>query len=1131
MDELLDELLKSAGLESRGDNNNKNNKSLSVSILESWLELSDDNDGPSIEDSEPTNEFYQCFSDVLVFGWRAPLRFLETEHDVDQLDCILVTKWLRHAMDLHVSSQGLSLTHQLLYGGRNINDNNNHNSEHQQRRDALLEALYFHVTHLAQLQSLLNSYNNHLLKNMGKIKSSSSSSSSRLEEYTRIQTVSDTLQRRMEQHCARLEFVLGEFYREGNANVRTQCRQYLGVLWHAFAMASRQATSGGGGNLCEDTRAAGMDMTLRLLRRIVRGFNHDSTAMSPPALPNHQSSSVHRHLLFYILIPLHAPNSLVLWRDQTALLSLYHEPLVQCMAILLRRNPQWIAPTVAALLANDIWQITNTPKILLLLHEIDTLLNLLLPTTTTTTTTADDDDNNNNAKTGLDRSTWLGLIKHLVVCMSSDNSRLAERALQFFRNQTFLSIFQKFQSESLPMVLRAIVHKGELPWNPTVRKMNYNVLKDLHDQDPPGFERACETTFGQQWGPPSSNKTTTTTAQEEEDNNSRDDEQRQPPRQRASKPPDFSLKAAMGNWQPPTSTIAHAATSGGVATATTTTGKHTMHPPPPRPPRLRGQKNPPLAVTGVAPWARGSSKSTPPPLTITGVAPWASNNNNNNKPQKKKPPPVSTPMSLRPLQEESDHNQTCGVGLKFVLDYMEKVKPPPVQEGASPWAKAQMSESPTLLPSLKFHDLVFGHELGKGAFGVVRYARQIDRTKTRSHWPEYAVKVISTPKIQELGYEKSVQREMAILRHLSHPGIARLISSFRFRDGAYLVLEYASDGDLHGLLRKKGSLDQASTRFVIGEIVAALWSIHEAGFVYGDLKPENVLITETGHIKITDFGGCRPYTEESKQLIRSSAKNQLKELRDGDWKSNGTPAKEEEIVVTDWSGKPASTQPMIDDDDDNEEEDDMRIEGTIAYLPPEVVLGSIPTTAADVWALGCVLYQCLTGRPPHLEDDDELTKDRIVSFDVLGSSAASPSLFEGDHAKEMGEDAKSLVRQLLSRRVGDRPALTQVTNHSFFGGSNVLTLHQRPAHSLDVGTVAPVADAKWARRQFSSIWAPQPKAYDISESSDDATNNRFRNNMKDSDAPIVEGEERLSFFSFSNRSATAKLSRLREDET
>lgn len=138
------------------------------------------------------------------------------------------------------------------------------------------------------------------------------------------------------------------------------------------------------------------------------------------------------------------------------------------------------------------------------------------------------------------------------------------------------------------------------------------------------------------------------------------------------------------------------------------------------------------------------------------------------------------------------------------------------------------------------------------------------------------MKVVSTQKIEELGYETSVNREIAILRMLSHPGIARLVSSFRFREGAYLVLEYASRGDLYNLLKENGSLDEESTRFVVGELVAALNSIHELGLVFVDLKPENILITESGHVKITDFGGkyliyfCISFSLGLTQIIFSS---------------------------------------------------------------------------------------------------------------------------------------------------------------------------------------------------------------------------------------------------------------------
>lgn len=128
------------------------------------------------------------------------------------------------------------------------------------------------------------------------------------------------------------------------------------------------------------------------------------------------------------------------------------------------------------------------------------------------------------------------------------------------------------------------------------------------------------------------------------------------------------------------------------------------------------------------------------------------------------------------------------------------------------WSAQQAAVSPTLLPSLKFHDLVFGRQLGEGAFSSVKYARQITRDKTQSAWPEFAVKVISSAKIHEHHYMSSVVREMAALQMLSHPGVARLISTFRYRDSAYLVLEYAAKGDLHSYLIDYGKLGHLQTR-------------------------------------------------------------------------------------------------------------------------------------------------------------------------------------------------------------------------------------------------------------------------------------------------------------------------------
>lgn len=140
--------------------------------------------------------------------------------------------------------------------------------------------------------------------------------------------------------------------------------------------------------------------------------------------------------------------------------------------------------------------------------------------------------------------------------------------------------------------------------------------------------------------------------------------------------------------------------------------------------------------------------------------------------------------------------------------------------------------------------------------------------KSQSSWPEYAVKIVTSSKIQEFQYLASVVREMAVLQILSHPGIARLVSTFRYKDSAYLVLEYAAKGDLHTYLLNYGRLNHLHTRymltsaeyscdnshalfrFVVGEVLAALLTVHELGFTFNDLKPENIIITDMGHIKV-----------------------------------------------------------------------------------------------------------------------------------------------------------------------------------------------------------------------------------------------------------------------------------------
>ena len=97
--------------------------------------------------------------------------------------------------------------------------------------------------------------------------------------------------------------------------------------------------------------------------------------------------------------------------------------------------------------------------------------------------------------------------------------------------------------------------------------------------------------------------------------------------------------------------------------------------------------------------------------------------------------------------------------------------------------------------------------------------------------------------------------------------------------------------------------------------------------------------------------------------------------------------------------------------------------------------------------------------------------------------------------------------------------ILQVASNAYFEGMDIFRLHTKPARPLDTGSVAPVSDAKWSRRQFSSIWAPQPQVYNINVSTTNATTVNGAANE-----PITEGDEvSVLFFSTQRTPLPARI--------
>ena len=1084
----------------------------------------------------------------------------------------------------------------------------------------------------------------------------------RQEQMQQKLQISTQLENELSNHVQSLEFILGTIYSLVGSNDRSNIKTFLGSILYSFPLTrlTRRVPQGLG---VENTTACGIDMLLWIVYRIIlgspstiqNGYNshhsitqqniQEDSSQSERCAVNRtiqneydpRSNNVYVNLIQKILLPLHTPHEMVLWRDQAPLLSLYHEPLVLCIVELCRQkrinpilqqffsqsqltkqmfqkndkqvndnqnyNNQSLQGTENTsehdlheynrsilLLANVDWVIqrildpsiwpwepennkasqgknfcatsssphrANSAKVILILHEINTILETLLaPFTSKTYQTI---LHNNNKDKSYQRNKkisiqFLGpLISRLCTCIQGDNSRSAERALEFFKSNTFELLLRqpchlKLFMKPLMKALCRLDRNMELAWNPTVNKMTKLVLMKLEEWDKGLFQSTANQIFctlvndEEQRGQfeheevnqslshivtPSSGLILAKTVQSHDEVTSYSM---------------TSLKSTMGKWRPPSRDTKY--------TSNTSVSK------------------PPLTVTGVAPWALSSSPSIknskcpkskskysslmmPPPTNKPNLKNLYTSSpalpKSNNRPNKKQSlSSLTNELSSETVQRglKTDDVNTTSInnsmkindhGLRILRNYMSKLAPESSISSddsdnvGSAWAKTQIMESPVLMPELKFHDLVFRHdELGKGAFSTVKYSRLILKDKPRSQWPEYAVKIVSSKKIEELGYSSSINREISILSIMSHPNIARLVSSFRFRDGAYLVLEYASKGDLHTILKRDGSLDHASAKFVIGEIVAALHSIHTLGFVYGDLKPENVLITETGHIKLTDFGGCRPVQESAKERLKNM-KNLWKQMRDGDWRQKEVLESQNDVVMEEQD---PCQEVTLDEDEDE------RIEGTTAYLPPEVALGSIPTIAADAWALGCVLFQCLSGRPPILEDTETETMQKIVTFDLDKKRASS---FFGEDDSVAGSkrsvflpETKSIITKLLSRTPSDRPSMEDVAVDKFFASiRNVFTLYKHPAPPLMVGKISPSPNAKWARRQLSTIWAPQPKSYGTGDSgemnkSSDGLRQRDKTALRK--IPIEEGIESKTYFASKDRSkAKTKLPRVKEN--
>ncbi|MGP0017351.1 MAG: protein kinase domain-containing protein [Candidatus Sulfotelmatobacter sp.] len=280
--------------------------------------------------------------------------------------------------------------------------------------------------------------------------------------------------------------------------------------------------------------------------------------------------------------------------------------------------------------------------------------------------------------------------------------------------------------------------------------------------------------------------------------------------------------------------------------------------------------------------------------------------------------------------------------------------------------------------------------LGAGGMGEVWRAEDPKLQRT------VAVKRVSVRGTGDRDEAARLLREGQRLSALNHPNIASVYDVLEQDDEIFLVMEYVEGQTLRQRLSHPINLNQFFD--IALQCADALTAAHERGILHSDVKPENVMLTESGQVKLLDFGVARRLAGRG-----------------------GTSTAATQTI--------SAAAP---------------VGGTPSYMAPEVLLGSLPDFRADIFSFGVVLYEMLGGRHPFLGATSTVTAMQILQqeatpLDKLGRAVPAPLaqiVAKALHKKpdERYQTPRELAADLRAVRLGSRPAIS--TTHSFLGKQN-----------------------------------------------------------------------------------------------
>lgn len=259
--------------------------------------------------------------------------------------------------------------------------------------------------------------------------------------------------------------------------------------------------------------------------------------------------------------------------------------------------------------------------------------------------------------------------------------------------------------------------------------------------------------------------------------------------------------------------------------------------------------------------------------------------------------------------------------------------------------------------------------LGEGGMGKVYSATGPDGTKV-------AVKLVKADYAQDETFRRRFSREARIAQTVKHPNVVPVVATGEHQSVPYMAQEFIEGESLDDKLKREGQLDTQTAVQICSDVAAGLEALWAAGMVHRDIKPGNILIDQTGKGFITDFGLAKD-TQGSLLTLPGQAL------------------------------------------------------GSMDYMAPEQIRGEDVTAGTDIYALGCVMYECICGQPPFAD-----VQGMRVLWAHLQDAPPDPSQHRGDLPKAFSEALMSALQkepatrparageyaQMLADAAGDPPS-------------------------------------------------------------------------------------------------------------